>query len=88
MIIFDTSTLFGTGPDDPKFDLLRALKKSGQQQVAIPWMVQEELVAQRVLQHAKAHAAAVSATRDLTRVAPWLREPGPRPFNRDEASDH
>jgi hypothetical protein len=88
VIIFDTSTLFGPGPDDPKFDLLRALKKSGQQKVAIPWMVQEELVAQRVLQHAKAHAAVISAARDLTRAAPWLREPGPRPFNRDEASDH
>lgn len=69
MIIFDTSVLFGLSPGDPKFDLLLALKKSGQQDVAIPSMVQEELVAQRVLRYAKALAKAVSAFRDLTRVA-------------------
>jgi hypothetical protein len=88
VIIFDSSALFGLSPDDPKFDLLRALKQSGQQQVSIPWMVQEELVAQRVLQHAEAHRAAASATRDLNRLAPWLGEPGPKPFNRSQASDY
>ena len=88
MIIFDSSALFGLSPDDPKCDLLRALKQSGQQSVGIPWMVQEELVAQRVLRHAEAHRAAVSATRDLNRVAPWLAEQGPKPFDRDEAADH
>jgi hypothetical protein len=88
VIIFDTNVLFGLSPDDPKSDLLLALRHSGQQQVAIPWMVLEELVAQRVLRHAEAHAEAVSATRDLNRVAPWLREPGPEPFNRGAASDH
>jgi hypothetical protein len=56
--------------------------------VSIPWIVQEELVAQRVLRHAEAHSAAVSATRDLNRVAPWLHELGPKPFNRSEASDY
>lgn len=86
MIIFDTSALFGLGPDNPKLDLLRALRQSGQQQVAIPWMVQEELVAHRVLGHAKAHAEVVSATRALNRTAPWAHEPGPGPFDRDAAS--
>lgn len=88
MIIFDTNAVFGLSPDDPKFDLLRALKQSGRQRVAIPWMVLEELVAQRVLQHAKAHAQAMAAVRDLNRAAPWIREPGPRPFDRSEASDY
>jgi hypothetical protein len=88
LIIFDTSALFGLSPDNPKFDLLQALKHSGQQQVSIPWMVQEELVAHRVLRHAEAHSAAVSAARDLNRVAPWLGERGPKPFNRGEASDY
>lgn len=86
MIIFDTSVLFGLGPDDPKLDLLRALRQSGQQQVAIPWMVQEELAAHRVLRHAKAHAEAVTATRALNRTAPWAHEPEPGPFDRDAAS--
>jgi PIN domain len=88
VIIFDTSAVFGLSPDDRKFDLLRALKQSGQQRVAIRWMVQEELVAHRVLAHEKAHAEAARAARDLNRAAPWLREPGPRAFNRDEASDY
>lgn len=83
MIIFDTSALFGLGPDDPKLDLLRALRQSGKQQVAIPWMVQEELVAHRVLRHAKAHAEAVTATRALNRTAPWAHEPEPGPFAPD-----
>jgi hypothetical protein len=86
VIIFDTSVLFGLGPEDPKLDLLRALRQSGQQQVAIPWMVQEELVAHRVLRHAKAHAEAVTATRTLNRPAPWAHEPEPGPFDRDAAS--
>lgn len=89
MIIFDTCVLFGPGPDDPKFDLLRALRQSGQQQVAIPWMVQEELVAHRVLRHAKAHAEAVNATRALNRTTPWAApEPEPRPLDRGAASDY
>lgn len=88
MIIFDANVLFGLSPDDPKFDLLRALKQSGQQHVSIPWMVQEELIAQRVLRHAEAHRAAESATRDLNRIAPWLHERGPKPFNRSTASDY
>jgi PIN domain-containing protein len=86
VIIFDTCVLRGLGSDDPKLDLLRALRQSGQQQVAIPWMVQEELVAQRVLGHAKAHADAVAATRTLNRTAPWAHEPGPGSFDRDAAN--
>lgn len=88
MIILDTNVLFGPSPDDPKFDLLRALKRSGQQQVGVPWMVLEELVAQRVLAYAKAYEETVSATRHLNRVAPWLNERDPKPFNRREASDY
>ncbi|GJF30289.1 hypothetical protein KNE206_29890 [Kitasatospora sp. NE20-6] len=85
MIVFDTSTLFGLSPDDPKFDLLRALKKSGQQKVGIPWMVREELVAQKVLRHADAHKAADSAITALNRTAPWLRERNPSAFDADAA---
>jgi hypothetical protein len=88
VIIFDSSVLFGPRPDGPKFDVLRALKQSGQQRVGIPWMVLEELVAQRVLSYDKAHREAQSATRELNKVAPWLSEQGPKPFNRGEASDY
>jgi PIN domain len=86
VIIFDTSVLLALGSDDPRLDLLRALRQSGQQQVAITWMVQEELVAHRVLRHAKAYAEAVTATRALNRTTPWAHEPGPGPFDREAAS--
>jgi hypothetical protein len=36
VIIFNGRALFGPGPDDPKVDLLRALKQSGEQWVGIP----------------------------------------------------
>lgn len=88
MIIFDASVLFGFEPDDQRLDLLRALKQSGQQQVGIPWMVREELVAQRVLRNAEAHSAAVSAIRTLNRIAPWIGERQPKPFDRGQVSDH
>ncbi len=88
MIIFDTSVLFGLRPDDSKLALLRALGRSGRQQVAIPWMVREELVARQVLRHAEAHAGAVAAAGALNRAAPWAREPGPAPFDRDAASGY
>ncbi|WP_406465823.1 hypothetical protein OH768_00515 [Streptomyces sp. NBC_01622] len=61
MIIFDSNALFGLSSDAPKFDLLRALKRSGRHKVAIPWMVREELVAQKVIRQAEAHQEAVSA---------------------------
>lgn len=86
MIIFDSSVLYGQQPDDPKFDVLLALRQSGQQRAAIPWMVREELVAHRVLRHAQAHREAVSAIRELNRVA-GTGESEPRPFDRDAISD-
>jgi PIN domain len=86
VIIFDSSVLYGRQPDDPKFDLLLALRQSGQQKAAIPWMVREELVAHRVLRHAQAHREAVSAIRELNRVTGTDNgELGQ--FNRDAASD-
>lgn len=50
VIEIDGTQHYGTGKQASP---LRALKKSGQHQVAIPWMVREELVAQRVLRYAE-----------------------------------
>ncbi|WP_438293861.1 PIN domain-containing protein [Streptomyces sp. HUAS TT7] len=85
VIVFDSNALFGLSPDAPKFDLLRALKRSGRHRVAIPWMVQEELVAQKVIRQAEAHQEAVSAVRALNRVTPWRLEAEPRAFDPEEA---
>ncbi|AKL68116.1 PIN domain-containing protein [Streptomyces sp. Mg1] len=85
MIVFDSNALFGLSPDAPKFDLLRALKRSGRHKVAIPWMVLEELVAQKVIRQDEAHQEAVSAIRALNRVTPWRQEAVPRAFDAEEA---
>lgn len=85
MIIFDSNALFGLSPDAPKFDLLRAIKRSGRQKVGIPWVVLEELVGQKVLAEAAAFDKAVSAVRDLNRLAPRLRQPTPRSFSKEAA---
>jgi hypothetical protein len=64
-VIIFPNALFGLSPDAPRFDLLRALKRSGRHKVAIPWMVLEGLVAQKVIRQAEAHQEAVSAIRAL-----------------------
>jgi hypothetical protein len=85
LIIFDTSILFGLHPDNPTFDLLRALKHSGHHKVGIPWMVQEELAAQRALAYSEAHKKAVSAIRALNKAAPWAVEPDPDEYDAEAA---
>ena len=85
MIVFDANALFGLSPDASKFDLLRTLKASGREKVGIPWMVREELVAQKVLRQAEAYKEAVSAIRKLNRTSPWLSEPEPSVFDPEVA---
>lgn len=72
MIVLDTSVLVGLGPDSPAWDLLRVVRLSGCHRVAVPWMVREELVARRVLEHQEAHLKAEAALRGLARVGPWM----------------
>lgn len=88
LIIFDSSVLFGYGFDSPNFDLLRMLKQSGEHRVAIPWMVQEELVAQKTLGHAEAYKKAVSAISALNKIASWDRQRQPQPFDVERVRDH
>ena len=71
VIVFDTSVLYGLNRGSPKFDVLRALKHSGAHQAGIPWMVQEELVAQQVLEYRTAHERASNAAAALRRKTPW-----------------
>ena len=71
MIIFDTTELYGLHRGNPRFRLLRALKRSGSHAAGIPWMVREELVAQRVLEYAAAWNRAEAAVKELNRKTPW-----------------
>ncbi|MFB7609832.1 PIN domain-containing protein [Streptomyces gardneri] len=70
MIILDACIIRALGLKDSSADLLRALRAVGER-VAIPWMVAEELVAQRVILHQEAHAAADAALEAVARHTPW-----------------
>jgi len=87
-ILFDTSALFGLNRHDPKFDLLRVLKKSGSHTIGIPWMVREELVAQQVLRYREAHETASSAVEKLNRKTPWTTNQHIRPYDFSAAQQY
>ncbi|WP_148587969.1 PIN domain-containing protein [Streptomyces sp. WAC01526] len=70
MIILDACIIRALNLRDSSADLLRALRAVGER-VAIPWMVAEELLAQRVILHQEAHAAADAALKDFARHTPW-----------------
>ncbi|PGH49320.1 PIN domain-containing protein [Streptomyces sp. Ru87] len=70
MIILDACIIKALKLRDSSADLLRALRAVGER-VAIPWMVAEELLAQRVILHQEAHAAADAALEAFARHTPW-----------------
>ncbi|WP_431789280.1 DUF4935 domain-containing protein [Streptomyces sp. G9] len=70
MIILDACIIRALGLSDSSADLLRAVRAVGER-VAIPWIVAEELVAQRVILHQEAHAAADAALEVAARHTPW-----------------
>ncbi|MFF9142472.1 hypothetical protein ACF09G_33470 [Streptomyces albogriseolus] len=61
MIILDTNILWGLTPEDSGADFLRAIKAVGGERVAVPWMVLEELVAQKAIKHEQSHEKAIEA---------------------------
>ncbi|MQY31807.1 PIN domain-containing protein [Nocardia aurantia] len=71
MIILDTSILRGLGLKSSTAELLRAIKESGVQRIAVPWMVLEELAAQQVLKYASSYEKARSANEQLAKLTPW-----------------
>lgn len=63
MIILDANILWGVTLNSSTADLLRALRAAGIQ-VAVPWVVMEELASQRALHYAETHDKAASALGD------------------------
>lgn len=61
--------------------VLRAIRETGTERIAAPWMALEELVAQHALDYSKAHREAARALRKLQRMsvtgAPNLGDPEP-----------
>lgn len=71
MIILDTNMLWGVTPDNASVDLLKTIRASGVQGVAVPWTVMEELAAQRALKHQEKFEAAYAAVKALRDNTPW-----------------
>jgi hypothetical protein len=89
MIIFDANVVYGLNRNSPRFDLLRALKQSGEHPAGIPWMVREELVAKQVLDYSAAHEGARAAVNGLNRRIHWSNRTGDIPaLEIDDAKEY
>ncbi|MEU1628265.1 PIN domain-containing protein [Streptomyces sp. NPDC020096] len=71
MIILDTCILRGCGFDDSPIELLRAIRGSKVQSIGIPWVVLEELAAQKAVKYTEQHEAATAALKSLAGTTPW-----------------
>jgi hypothetical protein len=71
VIVFDTNAIRLLDPEGEKASLLRVIKKAGIQDVAVPWMVLEELVAQRAVLYRQAWSNAIDALAKLSTLQPW-----------------
>ncbi|MFF0092698.1 PIN domain-containing protein [Streptomyces canus] len=71
MIILDSCILRGLSLEDSNTDLLRAIRTSRAERVAAPWMVLEELAAQKAVAYRKKYDAATQAVTSLEDATPW-----------------
>ncbi|MEV5331218.1 PIN domain-containing protein [Streptomyces werraensis] len=71
MIILDTNMLWGVSPHNASVDLLKTIRATGVQGVAVPWTVMEELAAQRALKYKEKYDAAFDAHKALRMITPW-----------------
>ncbi|MFE2116941.1 PIN domain-containing protein [Streptomyces microflavus] len=70
MIILDTQVVRGMAFDSAEARLVRVIRKSETDRVALPWMAFEERLAQYVLAYEDAHRKAESVHRELARKLP------------------
>ncbi|MGW8375403.1 PIN domain-containing protein [Streptomyces sp. ODS28] len=87
MIILDTCVLRGCG-FGTSTDLLRALREAGAHQVAVPWMVLEELAAQKTIPYETKHQRAQEAAKALAEATPWQEVAGPPPLRSEKVREH
>ncbi|GAA3299100.1 hypothetical protein GCM10020295_36420 [Streptomyces cinereospinus] len=71
LIILDTCIIRGLGLESASAELLRTIRESGIEDVAVPWIVMEELAAQHAVTYMTKYAAAVGALETLQRATPW-----------------
>ncbi|WLQ53685.1 PIN domain-containing protein (plasmid) [Streptomyces poriferorum] len=87
MIILDTCVIRGMKLDSGDAYLLRAIRETGTDRVAVPWMVLEERAAQLAIEYGKAHEKAAQALRQLQKASPLdvpaLDDPDPEAVRED-----
>ncbi|MDO0939151.1 PIN domain-containing protein [Streptomyces sp. DG2A-72] len=97
MIILDTCILRGLSLEDSSADFLRTIRaiasdgiavSAGADDVAVPWMVMEELVAQKAVKYAEMHAAAAAAIDSVSRLTPWELEASLAPCDLERYREH
>ncbi|MCZ4608872.1 PIN domain-containing protein [Streptomyces sp. Lzd4kr] len=71
MIILDTNILTKSGINSATADLVKIIKASGVERVAVPWVVLEELTAHRAVPYREKYEAAEAALRSLKDGTPW-----------------
>ncbi|WP_407842268.1 PIN domain-containing protein [Streptomyces albidoflavus] len=87
MIILDTNILWGMSLRGSSAELLRAIRASNVERVAVPELVMVELAAKQALAYQEKYEAADKALRDLKRATPWggVQGPGQRDLERVRA---
>ncbi|WP_274557982.1 PIN domain-containing protein [Streptomyces spiramyceticus] len=71
MIILDTCTIRSAGLRSSSADLLRTIRRSGVERVAVPWIAMEELAAQKSIEYLAASETAIRALEALEKASPW-----------------
>ncbi|MGB9999627.1 PIN domain-containing protein [Streptomyces pseudogriseolus] len=74
MIIFDTNAFNLVSPDSVKADIIRKIRKSGHQRVAVPWIVLEELAAHMSRHYPAQYSSTLRALEKLRNTVPWELE--------------
>ncbi|MEU5958829.1 PIN domain-containing protein, partial [Streptomyces sp. NPDC047525] len=88
MIIFDTNAFNLVPPDGVKADIVRKLRRSGHQRVAVPWMVLEELAAHQSRHYPNQYLGVLNALAKLRSAVPWELESALEPIDVGRFLDH
>ncbi|MFD5881034.1 PIN domain-containing protein [Streptomyces yangpuensis] len=88
MIILDTNILKQVSLRGLEAELLRAIRASGAEQVAAPWIALEEIAAQEALRYAQKHEEALERLDALAKASPWDHIPRPRRTPPEKVREH
>ncbi|MET8755591.1 PIN domain-containing protein [Streptomyces sp. NPDC004667] len=88
MIILDANILKSTSLRSTVADVLRAIRASGEERVATPWIAVEEVAAQQALSYQAKHAAALAAVEELRKATPWKHVDHPRKWPAEHVREH